>query len=61
MSINRYQPHIFVLPEDDANRQMANGCVKSLTVNGRVIQILPPVGGWMNVLDRFEKIYVPEM
>jgi hypothetical protein len=23
--MNRYQPHVFVLPEDDANRQLANG------------------------------------
>ena len=25
MSVNRYQPHVLVLPEDDANRQLANG------------------------------------
>lgn len=61
MSINRYQPHIFVLPEDDANRQMANGFVKSLTVNGRAIQILPCGRGWGDVLDNFERFHAPEM
>jgi hypothetical protein len=25
MSVNKNRPHIFVLPEDDANRQLANG------------------------------------
>ena len=25
MSVNKYQPHVLVLPEDDANRQLANG------------------------------------
>jgi hypothetical protein len=25
MSVNKYLPHVLVLPEDDANRQMANG------------------------------------
>ena len=27
MSVNRHQPHVFVLPEDDANRQMAIGFI----------------------------------
>jgi hypothetical protein len=25
MAVNRYKPHIYVVPEDDANRQIANG------------------------------------
>jgi hypothetical protein len=25
MSVNKYLPHVLVLPEDDANRQLANG------------------------------------
>jgi hypothetical protein len=25
MSANKYKPHVVVLPEDDANRQLANG------------------------------------
>ncbi len=25
MSVNKYLPHVFVLPEDDANRQLASG------------------------------------
>jgi len=29
MSPNQYQPHILVLPEDDANRQIANGFIQA--------------------------------
>lgn len=45
MSVNRYQPHVLVLPEDDANRQLANGFVLDLdaTVLTR-IQVLEEVG-----------------
>lgn len=25
MSVNLYEPHVFVIPEDDANRQLADG------------------------------------
>jgi hypothetical protein len=28
--VNRYLPHVLVLPEDDANRQIANGFVLDL-------------------------------
>jgi len=27
MSINKYEPHLLVLPEDDANRKIANGFI----------------------------------
>jgi hypothetical protein len=46
MSVNKYKRHIFVLPEDDANRQMANGFVLEASVDQRTIQVLPNSGGW---------------
>jgi hypothetical protein len=52
MSVNSYLPHVFVLPEDDANRQIANGFVLSLST--RQIQVLKEAGGWASVRDRFE-------
>lgn len=61
MSLNRYKPHIIVLPEDDANRQMVNGFIQALNVNARAIQVMPPAGGWSKVLNSFEKGYVPDM
>jgi len=49
MSVNKYQPHILILPDDDANRQLANGFDRS--VAHRQFQILPPAGGWGLVCD----------
>jgi hypothetical protein len=51
MSVNKYQPHVFILPEDDANRQMANGFILALST--RQIQVLAEAGGWMHVRDSF--------
>lgn len=59
MSVNKYKPHVWVIPEDDANRQLANGFLQSHTVNIRAIGINPPAGGWTNVLDVFEDEFVP--
>jgi hypothetical protein len=54
MSVNKFRPHIFVLPEDDANRQIANGFLLDPSLNGRAIQILEPAGGWQDVLNNFK-------
>jgi hypothetical protein len=60
MSVNRYKPHVFVIPEDDANRQLANGFVLEVKYD-RQIQILNEVGGWSNVLGRFLSEHVKGM
>jgi hypothetical protein len=59
MSVNKFQPHLQVLPEDDANRQLANGFW--LEVNSRQIQVLPEVGGWLNVCEAFVSEHVAAM
>jgi hypothetical protein len=59
--MNKYVPHVFVLPEDDANRQLANGFQHGLGLSYRRMQILPVAGGWQKVLDRFAEEHVPEM
>lgn len=61
MSVNKYLPHIFVLPEDDANRQIANGFLLDNSLAIRQIQILEEAGGWNQVLERFCAIYAAEM
>jgi hypothetical protein len=61
MSINRQVPHVFVLPEDDANRQLANGFLLDHVLDDRRIQILEEAGGWEVVLDLFKTEHVPEM
>ena len=61
MSVNKHKPHILVLPEDDANRQIANGFVKNLNVNQRAIQILPIADGWKKAVDQFTDDYASGM
>ena len=55
MSVNLHKPHVIVLPEDDANRQIANGFVLDANLKPRNIQVLPAAGGWSKVLDSFVK------
>lgn len=58
MRINKYKPHILVLPEDDANRQIANGFLLEKTLNQSAIQVLPPAGGWKKVVEEFKTYHV---
>jgi hypothetical protein len=50
-----------VLPEDDANRQMANGFLLDQYLSAWKIQVLEEVGGWRIVLDRFLSDHVAGM
>jgi hypothetical protein len=58
MSVNKYKPHVLVLPEDDANRQMANGFLLHPALNPTCIDVQPHPGGWGKVLDTFERVHV---
>jgi hypothetical protein len=60
MSINKHQPHVFILPEDDANRQIANGFVLGVA-NDTQVRILSEVGGWLHVCDNFADEHAGEM
>jgi hypothetical protein len=51
--VNKNRPHVLVLPEDDANRQLANGFWLELA-SPRQMQVLPVAGGWKKVLDCFD-------
>lgn len=57
MSCNRDKPHLLVLPEDDANRQIANGFVLHAAVQERFAQVLPVKGGWIKTKNAFLKEY----
>lgn len=59
MSVNKYLPHVFVLPEDDANRQLANGF--DLDIQTRQFRVLPEAGGWLRVRDNFISNHVVDM
>ena len=62
MSVNRDRPHVLVLPEDDANRQLATGFHLEVDLaRQRQMQVLPVAGGWMEVLNRFKTEHVDNM
>jgi hypothetical protein len=61
MSVNKFHPHIFVLAEDDANRQIANGFLLNGSLDSRSIQVVPNAGGWTKACDKFEAEYVAGM
>ncbi|NEP46928.1 MAG: hypothetical protein F6K35_50200 [Okeania sp. SIO2H7] len=61
MSINKYKPHLFVLPEDEANEEIANGFTLHPNLNNRAIKVLPYSDGWRRVLEDFGKVHAPEM
>jgi len=51
-----------VLPEDDANRQLANGFLLELDSTVlRKIQIVEVAGGWHEVLNKFESDHIAVM
>jgi len=58
MSVNHYKPHLLVLPEDDANRQLANGFLQEAALNLRCVQVLPIAGGWSKVRDAFQTAHI---
>jgi hypothetical protein len=60
MSVNKYRPHILVLPEDEATRQMANGFYQNIP-DQRYTQILPVAGGCDHVVDCFKSDYMSSM
>lgn len=61
MSVNKHRPHIFVLPEDDANRAIANGFLLNQNLSLRSIQVLPCAGGWIKVQNQFETVHILQM
>lgn len=60
MSVNRNKPHVLILPEDDANKDVAKGFHLELR-SIRQMQVLPVAGGWTKVLECFESDHAGEM
>src|SRR4029077_4637803 len=54
-------PHVYVIPEDDADRQIADGFVLHPQVDDRRIQVVPPAGGGSKVLKTFQDEYIPRL
>jgi hypothetical protein len=56
--MNRYAPHLYVIPEDDCDRQLADGFVLHYQVKSQRIQVMPLAGGWKEVLKTFTTEYI---
>jgi hypothetical protein len=62
MSVNDDLPHVLILPEDDANRQLANEFHQWVPWHRqRQMQVLRVARGWNKVLKLFESVHVAEM
>lgn len=56
--MNKYQFHLVIVPEDDANRQLALGLASHPRVHPRQIDLRPPAGGWSVVRDALQQKWV---
>ncbi len=61
MSVNKYEKHLFILPEDDANSQLAHGFLEHHGIQHRRVQVSNPAGGWGEVLKKFKADYLNRM
>jgi|SRR5271165_1522120 len=62
MSVNRELPHVFVLPEDERNLQLATEFLAHVDWSRqRQMYVLDVAKGWNRVLDLFESVHIPEM
>ncbi len=61
MSVNKYLPHVYVIPEDRANEQIANGFVLHDQVKANRIDVLPCAGGWSAVREKFTAEYIAHL
>jgi len=58
MSLNKYKPHVLIIPEDRADEQIANGFLLHDQVKSINISVMPHRTGWKSVLECFQKEYI---
>jgi len=61
LSVNRYDSHVLLLPEDDAIRQIVNGFLLDSAVRLNRVQVMTPSRGWKRVLEDFLSNYATNM
>jgi hypothetical protein len=61
MSVNRYRTHVIVIPEDDADRQLAVGFLQHATIDARAIQVMPLANGWARLLDKLRDRHIDDL
>jgi hypothetical protein len=52
---------LYIIPEDEADEELANGFVMHHQVREAVVQVMPPAGGFGEVLNTFLEEYVPKL
>lgn len=57
MAVNKHKEHVWVVPEDDANRQIANGFNLHPALNDKCFGIGKSSGGWLKVLLELEQVH----
>jgi hypothetical protein len=59
MSVNVYLPHVLILPEDEADLEIANGFHQQIDWDRqRQMQVLNEAGGWMVALELFQAEHI---
>jgi hypothetical protein len=61
MSVNRERPHLLILPEDQANREIVNGFLTYSSVDFNRVQVMKNLGGWTNACNEFNHVYVHKL
>ena len=61
MSVNPYQPHVWLIPEDDANRQLAIGFLLHFAVSDGQVHTRGPAGGWKKVAEVFQSEFLEKL
>lgn len=59
--MNKYANHVYVIPEDRRDEEIANGFIGHHQVKVAPIQVMPPAGGWPSVLKTFQVEYIPKL
>jgi hypothetical protein len=59
--MNKYVAHVYVILEDDADRQIAVGFVGHHHVKHPRIQVMPVAGGWTHVLSTIRDEYIQKL
>jgi len=59
--MNEHREHVYVLSEDQANRQILNGFLNHYGVRRSCVQCPPCSGGWRRVLEQFQAEFAPRM
>ena len=59
--MNHYVPHVKVLPEDGATRELVLGFVQHPGVSQHRVQVFHVARGWRKVVQKFKEVHVSEM